>query len=117
MLGAAHALRQPADRAPSASPTALAVGLMLPHVVRFNAAGGRRDSTASLCDAGAEALAARLDAICAPRRACRRGSRDCGVERQRLPELAAEATRSGPPPSTPGRSPRRDLLALYEAAF
>src|SRR5215212_2065864 len=61
MLGAAHALANGLT-AVCGTVHGLAVGLMLPHVIRFNAAGGGGNPYADLVPE-AEALARRLDAL------------------------------------------------------
>jgi alcohol dehydrogenase len=121
MLGAAHALANPLT-ARFGLAHGQAVGVVLPHVVRFNgqACGpwyaeldgatptSDGDVVARLADqlsklVAASGLATRLEA--------------CGVSRVALPSLAEEASRQW----TGGFNPRKvgvaELLALYEAAF
>jgi alcohol dehydrogenase len=111
MLGAAHACANPLTARFSITHGA-AVALMLPHVVRFNA-----------LEVGA--LYAELDTDGLERRLVElRGVaglpetlEECSIPKDRLPELAEEASRQW----TAGFNPRpvatADLLALYEAAY
>ncbi len=116
MLGAAHACANPLTerfRIPHGS----AVGLMLPHVIRFNAGHVRRlyDQLQHSADSAGGLLE---DRVCELRTAAGLpGSlRDYQVPRSCLPELAAEAEK----PWTAGFNPRpvgrAELLELYEAA-
>lgn len=108
MLGAAHACANPLTARYGIAHGA-AVGLMLPHVVRFNGEERYRDLFAG-------GLASRIEDLRAvaglPDRL-----RDCGVDGASLPLLADEASRQW----TAGFNPRpvdaAALLSLYEAAF
>lgn len=114
MLGAAHAAANPLTAAYGLA-HGLAVSLMLPPVVRWNAAAV--DSLyRELDDAGAAGLASRLEAL---RRAAgiESGLDAHGVERQRLPELARLATREWTGTFNPRPLAERDFLELYEAAW
>jgi alcohol dehydrogenase len=128
MLGAAHAAANPLT-AHFGIAHGHAVGLMLPHVVRFNAeeaevrslyaqlsaAAGISSPGVSPADA-VELLARRLEALLGfamlPARLTK-----CGVEQGGLPHLAAEAAKQW----TAGFNPRliaaEDFVRLYEAAF
>jgi alcohol dehydrogenase len=114
MLGAAHAAANPLTAAFGLA-HGLAVSLMLPAVVRFNApvAG---ELYAELCGESAERLALRLAAL---RLAAGlpRGLAECGVARGRLPELAGLATREWTGGHNPRPAAERDFLELYEAAW
>ena len=126
MLGAAHALANPL--------TALygivhghAIGMMLPHVIRYNGADfdpwyhELLEVIAGLngCPepaTGAGGLAEFVDGIVAKAGLADRLNQ-CGVERHRLPDLAVEAAKQW----TGGFNPRpvgeSELLGLYEQAF
>lgn len=115
MLGAAHALANPLTAAYGIV-HGQAVGLMLPHVVRFNA--GRSDDARDAYGAFGAAtsledqlsdlierarLSLRLDAL--------------GVDRQRLPQLAEDAAKQWTGTFNPVEMTADDYLQLYEAAF
>ncbi len=126
MLGAAHALANPLT-ARYGIVHGRAIGLMLPHVIRFNGAefgpwyqdllegtGGANgfprpeSGFAGLAEFVAELVAkaglpTRLGA--------------CGVEREKLAEMAAEAAKQWTGTFNPRRVGEAELLALYEAAF
>ena len=123
MLGAGHALANPLT-AEYGVAHGEAVALMLPHVVRRNAAAANgayvelwnsaelhangavgADAVASFLAESAQAagLAARL--------------RDQGVDRNRLPQLAADATTQWTGKFNPVSLSESDYLALYEAAY
>lgn len=112
MLGAAHALANPLT-ARFGVVHGVAVGLMLPHVIRFNAAAG--DNPYADLDADADRLAATviemLTGAGLPRRL-----KDCGVDVAAIPTLAEAAAEQW----TAGFNPRPvdapALAALYEAA-
>jgi alcohol dehydrogenase len=126
MLGAAHALANPLTTN-FQIPHGQAVGLMLPHVIRFNGAevngwyydllectaganGFPRAETGSvgLADfvadlAGHAELPGRLA--------------ECGVDANRLPQLAAEAAKQWTAGFNPRKVGETELLTLYEAAM
>lgn len=128
MLGAAHALANPLTAAYGIV-HGQAVGLMLPHVVRHNAA----------CDEGAKIAYRELhaendhfgtiDPEAAVYQQCeqltqivRQGGLadklgDLGVDRAKLPELAADAARQWTGTFNPVEMSEHDYLRLYEAAF
>jgi alcohol dehydrogenase len=115
MLGAAHSCANPLT-AHFGIAHGAAVGVMLPHVVRFNAeAAAVRELYRALLDP-VEALPARLAALLTAAGLPVR-LRDCGVDAALLPTLAGEAARQW----TAGFNPRpvdaASLLSLYEAAF
>ncbi len=126
MLGAAHALANPLT-GQFAVPHGLAVGIMLPHVVRFNGVQCGKwygellhasvgDNGAPLPEAGAEGLAEFLTEL-VRRAELPTQLRDCGVIAIELPKLAADAAKQW----TAGHNPRSvgevELLRLYEAAW
>ena len=114
MLGAAHACANPLT-AKHGIPHGIAVGLMLPAVIRFNAES-QGERYAGLGSGDPEAIAARFEELRGiadfPERL-----RDEGIEPSHLPELAVAATEEW----TAGHNPRpveeEDLRRLYEAAL
>jgi alcohol dehydrogenase len=128
MLGAAHSAANPLT-AHYGIVHGVAVGIMLPHVVRFNGQDAvARHAYAELASApeiacvsdghepALEALVARLDSLLNLAQ-IPRSLADCGVKRSKIKTLAAEAARQW----TAGFNPRpvleSDFVALYEAAF
>ena len=121
MLGAAHAAANPLT-AHFGIAHGHAVGLMLPHVVRFNSADATaKELYAELARAGgieasAEALASGLAGAMKLMNMPLNLS-SAGVKRESLPMLAEEAARQW----TAGFNPRpiraEDFLQLYSAAF
>jgi len=122
MLGAAHSAANPLT-AHFNIVHGQAVGMMLPHVVRFNAREpGARQAYAELArtaeglDAAVEALIARLESLL-NLAGMPRSLADCGVKGDNIRVLAEEAARQW----TAGFNPRpagvEDFAALYEAAF
>jgi alcohol dehydrogenase len=128
MLGAAHSAANPLT-AHYGVVHGQAVGMMLPHVVRFN--GG-----------DPEALKAYAELASAPEIACVSDGHEealnalvahlewlldlagmppslaeCRVERKKIPELADEAARQWTASFNPRKVTRDDFVALYEAAF
>jgi len=126
MLGAAHALANPLT-ANYGIAHGQAVALMLPHVVRRN---GQEVGdwyhdllavTPELVDqalepAGANALADFLTTACREAGLADR-LEDCGVERNRLPDLAADASQQWTGTFNPVSLSTEELLQLYEHAF
>lgn len=112
MLGAAHACANPLTQRFGVV-HGVAVGLLLPHVVRFNAAEGENPYADLDCDA--ERVAARieelLDAAGAPR-----SLREVGVPDDVLDELAALAAQEWTATFNPRRVGTAELLGIYEAA-
>ncbi len=126
MLGAAHALANPLTAAFNIV-HGQAVGLMLPHVVRFNGAKVHSlyvdllNATAGesgLPDArnGADGLADFL-AEQLERAGFFTKLVQCGAPRERLPELAAAAAKQWTGQFNPRTATVDDFLAMYEAAF
>jgi len=125
MLGAAHAAANPLT-AHFGIVHGHAVGLMLPHVVRFNAADAAADSTygelvhaTDLASNGATAI----DAMCERLRGLLVLAgmsvtlRECRVERSAIPMLAEEAARQWTASFNPRPITAQDFVALYERAW
>ena len=114
MLGAAHASANPLTARYQVT-HGIAVGLMLPHVVRLNAEASG-DHYRELWPDGPEDLARRLEELRAAA-GLPAGIREFDVPETSLPELAALATHEW----TGGHNPRplseSDFLALYEQAY
>lgn len=124
MLGAAHACANPLS-ARFGVAHGVAVGLMIPHVIRFNApvvnnlylellqaagVGSKAERTGAetLCDRILEmkqhgSLPARL--------------RDCGVMENAIPDLAKEAAKQWTGTFNPRPVNEQDFIQLYEAAY
>jgi alcohol dehydrogenase len=121
MLGAAHAAANPLT-AHFGIVHGYAVGLMLPHVMRFNARDeAARNSYSQLAAAtglheSAEALAQRLTELLALA-GLPRSLAACGVAADSLPRLAAEAARQWTAGFNPRPVSRENFIELYEAAF
>jgi len=126
MLGAAHALANPLTATYKVT-HGDAVALMLPHVVRFNGKAVESEYQdlvlATAFDrntpdqrAGSAGLAHFLaEAAAAAGLATR--LRDQGVDRERLPQLAADAAKQWTGTFNPVEMSTHDFLALYEAAY
>jgi alcohol dehydrogenase len=113
MLGAAHSCANPLT-ARFGIVHGVAVGLMLPHVVRFNAEAEPvremyRDLYSGNLPARIEDLRAAADL---PAHLA-----DCGVDAPSLPGLADEASRQWTATFNPRPVDAASLLSLYEAAF
>jgi len=124
MLGATHALANPLT-AHYGIPHGLAVGLMLPHVIRFNTSVvgtmyGRLAEDVGLCAAedsqAGGLLAARVATLIAAT-GSPQSLRQCHVDRTRLPQLAIEAAKQWTGTFNPRSVDEASLLELYEAAF
>lgn len=128
MLGAAHSTANPLTAHYNII-HGQAVGMMLPHVVRFNAkepsalrayaelASGPEIACASEgLESACEALIARLELLL-NRGGMPRSLADCGVPRTAIPGLAAEAARQWTANFNPRKVEVADFVALYEAAF
>jgi alcohol dehydrogenase len=113
MLGAAHALANPLTGLCGVV-HGFAVGLMLPHVIRFNSAGG--DKPYADLDADPEQLAKRVDSMLVAGQ-LPRTLREVDVAESKLPELARMAATQW----TAGFNPRKvgepELLAIYRMAL
>jgi alcohol dehydrogenase len=124
MLGATHACANPLT-AHLGLAHGVAIGIMLPHVVRFNGpvAGSLYADLAGLTgmdggdeDDAAGCLAARIDALVnesgQPRRL-----RDCGVTPQMLPVLAEEAAQQWTGRFNPRAVDYHQFMELYRCAL
>jgi alcohol dehydrogenase len=125
MLGAAHAAANPLTAHYDLT-HGLAAGLMLPHVVRFNALEpGARAVYRALAELAGiageapspeEALARRLEAWLALT-GLPRSLSACGVARGDIPMLAAEAAQQWTATFNPRAVGEADFAALYRAAW
>jgi alcohol dehydrogenase len=128
MLGAAHSAANPLT-AHCGIVHGQAVGMMLPHVVRFNGTEAQtRAAYAELASAPEiacasngheqawEALIARLEALLNLAQ-MPRSLAECGVERRMIPVLAEEAARQWTANFNPRPVAKEDFERLYEAAF
>lgn len=128
MLGAAHAAANPLT-AHFGIVHGHAVGLMLPHVVRCNAEDAEVRSLyaqlathAGINEASAataeviENLIRRLEGLLGFAKLPARLSK-CGIEKQNLPQLAAEAARQWTAGFNPRPMQEDDFVRLYEAAL
>ncbi len=124
MLGATHALANPLT-AHYGITHGLAVGLMLPHVVRFNAPAvgylyGALAADAKICAAddtqAGELLAAYLGQLIG-RSGMPTNLAQCGVARAKLPQMAEDAAKQWTGTFNPRPVDESSLLELYEAAF
>ncbi|MDX1969523.1 MAG: iron-containing alcohol dehydrogenase [Planctomycetaceae bacterium] len=124
MLGAAHALANPLT-AHFEITHGLAIGLMLPHVVRYNSTVvgtlyGQLAADVGLCSADDSSAGNRLAGLLAgwvaesgsPTRLS-----DCGVTRESLPVLAAEAAKQWTGTFNPRPVDAQSLEDLYTCAF
>ncbi|MFQ5500976.1 MAG: iron-containing alcohol dehydrogenase, partial [Phycisphaerae bacterium] len=112
MLGAAHALANPLT-ARYGIVHGRAVGLMLPHVIRFNAVS--ENPYADLCEDAkqlARRVEAMLDATSLPRRL-----QDIGIPQNTLPDLATNAAEQWTARFNPRPVARSDLFAIYNTAY
>jgi alcohol dehydrogenase len=124
MLGATHALANPLT-AHYGITHGLAVGLMLPHVIRFNAQTvgslyGVLAADARMCSAddpnSGQILAARVAELVG-QSGLPTNLSQCGVERRLLPQLAEDAARQWTGTFNPRPVDESSLLDLYESAF
>ena len=126
MLGAAHALSNPLT-ASFGIVHGQAIGLMLPHVVRFNGeavADGYEDLMEVIDGAngrparksGSEGLAHYLRELVAHAGLPGRLS-ECSIQRDQLPRLADAATQQWTCKFNPREVERNQLLEIYEQAF
>jgi alcohol dehydrogenase len=126
MLGATHALANPLTTA-YGIPHGQAIAVMLPHVVGFNGeqyrnwyldllAGGNGDTVLPGTGGDVSGLVGFIDELVA-KAGLEKKLAALGVERARLPELAAEAAKQWTSRFNPRKVAEAELLALYEAAF
>lgn len=113
MLGAAHALANPLTGLCGVV-HGLAVGMMLPHVIRFNSAGGERPYADLIedPDALARRVESMLDAGDLPRTLTQ-----VDVPESKLPELAAMAAKQWTATFNPRPVGEGELLAIYRMAL
>ncbi len=126
MLGAAHALANPLTTNYGII-HGQAVGLMLPHVIHFNGAVYNRWYVDLLeCTAGfngfpqpASGAAGLADFVADLARRAGLPTRlsESGVEREKLPQMAAEAATEWTGRHNPRSVGEPELLSIYEAAF
>jgi alcohol dehydrogenase len=126
MLGAAHALANPLTTH-FGIPHGQAVGLALPHVIRFNGAEvGSWYRDLLECTAGAngfpapqEGVEGLAEFVAALSRQAGLPERleECDVPRQRLPQLAAEAATQWTGDFNPRKVGEAEFMTLYEAAY
>jgi alcohol dehydrogenase len=121
MLGATHACANPLS-ARYGTVHGVAIALLLPHVVRWNA-GAARDRYAELLALSgrrarrpAHALADRLEAL-ARRGGLPRGLRAVGIDEAALPRLAEEAAQQWTGGFNPRRFDAAGALEVYRAAL
>ncbi|MDB6123647.1 MAG: iron-containing alcohol dehydrogenase [Pedosphaera sp.] len=128
MLGAAHSAANPLT-AHFGVVHGQAVGIMLPLVVRFNGQDAvARQGYAELASApeiacvsdgheqALEALIARLEALL-NLAGMPRSLAECGVDRAKIPVMAAEAAKQWTATFNPRLITEKDFVELYEAAF
>jgi alcohol dehydrogenase len=126
MLGAAHALANPLTATYGVA-HGQAVSVMLPHVIRFNGETVNfwyRDLLETTMELpgcpdprhGAEGLAEFVTELLV-HAALKTNLRDLGVERDKLPELAAHAAEQWTGRFNPRDVSQAELLSLYEKAF
>ena len=128
MLGAAHSAANPLT-AHFGVVHGQAVGVMLPHIVRFNAADpAAKTAYAELASApeiacasegagqAVEALVRRLERFLSAA-GIPSTLRECGVTRSKLPALAEEAARQWTAQFNPRPAAAAEFLQLFEAAF
>ena len=113
MLGAAHACANPLT-AHLGIVHGVAVGVMLPHVIRFNARDNDNpyEALGGDADALAERVESMLQAAQLPRRLC-----DCDVPEDMLATLAVEASEQWTARFNPRPVTSDDLLQIYRAAL
>jgi alcohol dehydrogenase len=114
MLGIAHSLANPLT-AHFGTVHGAAVGLMLPHVIRFNAKIVDRDYrelTGRSSDLLADRILSLIRAAELPVQL-----RDLNIPNDTLPRLAREAKQQWTVTFNPRPATESDLLSLYEAAW
>jgi len=124
MLGGAHAMANPLTASYGVT-HGEAVGIMLPHVVKhngqdFDVAVVYLDLISDYVDQVSGDPVNQLAEYLSEMRQCAGLAgklSECGVDRQRLPELAADAARQWTGTFNPVEMTADDYLKLYEAAF
>jgi alcohol dehydrogenase len=112
MLGAAHAAANPLT-AHFHLVHGQAVGMMLPAVIRFNAAD---PETARVYEELAPSLAEKVDELL-NLAGMPRSLADCGLKPSAIPQLAAEAAKQWTASFNPRPAAEKDFVELFEAAF
>lgn len=126
MLGASHALANPIT-ATYDTAHGQAVGLMLPHVVRFNGevhdswyqellAMTENSTGMPAASSGAGGLADFLTSLVEKAKLSTQLA-GCGVEKEKLPELAGAAAKQWTGTFNPRAVDQDSLLSIYESAF
>ena len=122
MLGAAHACANPLTARYDIT-HGLALAMILPHVVRWNAVVAMDQYAALLRSAGraangnaAQALARELETLAATAGIGKR-LRDGGVQEKALPDLAAQAAQQWTGTFNPRPFDAAGALEIYRAAF
>jgi alcohol dehydrogenase len=124
MLGATHALANPLS-AHFGVTHGVAIAVMLPHVVRYNAGSvggmyGELAADARLCEPGdprgGELLAAHLAGLALQAGLPARLA-DCGVDLRIIPQMAAEAAQQWTGQFNPRAVDEQSLRQLYEGAL
>lgn len=126
MLGAAHALANPLT-AFFGVPHGQAVGVMLPHVIRFNAAAvehqyhdllheSQNGSPLPKLDGGVDGLADFVGCMLV-QAGLSTTLRPLGVDPLKLPQLAAQAAKQWTATFNPRPVGEEELLALYQQAY
>ena len=116
MLGAAHALANPLT-ATFGTAHGQAVGLMLPHVVRFNGKHSSQcEETYSSMGGSSEALAQTLIGFC-EHVGLKTQLSEIGVNQEQLPKLAAAAAKQWTGTFNPVPVDESSLLEIYKKAF
>jgi alcohol dehydrogenase len=112
MLGAAHATANPLTSEFNIT-HGLAVGLMLPHVIRFNSSNGSNPYSDIHPNAGAlaERISELLDIASIPQ-----SLKEHDISRQKLPRLAELAAKQWTAQFNPRPLTEPDLLSIYNAA-
>lgn len=124
MLGATHALANPLTAHYDIT-HGLAIGLMLPHVIRYNAAVvgpmyGRLAADIGLCaadDPAASGLLAERVTMWVRAAGCPTSLPECGVTSDRLPQLAIDAAEQWTGTFNPRPVDARSLEEMYRCAF
>ncbi|MFO0938625.1 MAG: iron-containing alcohol dehydrogenase [Gemmataceae bacterium] len=114
MLGVCHSCANPLT-ARFGVVHGTAIGIMLPHVVRFNAANAERDYN-DLCGHSAAWLADRIDALVRAAEMPTR-LRDVNVTKDSLPGLAEEANMQWTARFNPRPVTSKDIHGLYDSAW
>lgn len=124
MLGATHACANPLT-AHLGLTHGVAIGIMLPHVIRFNGAAVNATYAQLISSAkpqraahenAAESLAARIEQLIAQSGQPQHLSQ-CGLNRDLIPVLADEATQQWTGKFNPRPLEHRDFMEVYECAY